>query len=273
MLPHRRAISRLNNYAYGSFTSQGPLVALGASLKARLTADDHGTARMTDDGSGLISSWTSNDGAALTVTAAGTARPTWSASAISSPTGNTYPGIIFDGVANCFVSTTLTNIPTGAAAGEIWILFSHTSTGVGNLCGYGANSSGQRRTLLITSSRTPQVTDGSVMTDDTHLTPGGVHVLGGFWSGTTQGGQFDGLPLTDGIEIIASLSTGTTRLRIGASLAVSPATFLTGIVCEVLITTLLTSLQRMQLEAYLLRKVGWHRYRLPNNHPFYNLAP
>ena len=103
------------------------------------SADDHGTARMTDDGAGLISSWTDRI-AGLAVTAVTAARPTYGATALAGR-----PALTFDGVANCLASTSLTNMPTGAQDGEIWALFSQAAaapadTGNRDLIRYGGTS-------------------------------------------------------------------------------------------------------------------------------------
>jgi hypothetical protein len=72
---------------------------------------------MTDDGSGVISAWVDKVGA-MSVTAATTARPTWTVGALTSPTGNAKSGLTFDGTANCMVSTDLSTLPTGTTAGS-----------------------------------------------------------------------------------------------------------------------------------------------------------
>lgn len=272
MLPQHRLPSSLNNYAYGSFTALGPLAALGSSLKAWLSADAHGTARMTDDGSGLISSHTSEDGSALTVTAATTARPTWLSNAISSPNGNSYSGLSFDGLANCFISTTLTNIPTGATSGEIHILATGVSGAATRVAvGYGAATAGQgRRLFKITNNqlRLDDVTT-SVLTDVSGVISSQPFVASGAWIGSTLSGRRNGkVCLPSSISLGTALNTNTTRLRVGANISATADSFWSGIIRHVFITTSLTQLQRMQLEAWMLWEIGWQRYCLPNYHPF-----
>jgi hypothetical protein len=259
----------LPNYAYGGFTPS----SLGALVRARLTVDDHGTANMTDDGAGLISQWKSTDGSALTITATTTLRPTYSATAHTPPNGVAVPGISFNG-ANAFVSTTLTNIPTGANAGELWLLFLTTSNLSQTMFGYGTQSASSRRSLQVLGSNgRSRVTDQTVSIDDSIslLGNGGVHVLGGRWQGTTMQSRLNGRLI--GSSTIATLATGATRLRLGADLSTSPASFATIIVFEALITDPLSDLQQQQLEAWLLRKVSWHHNRLPATHPFRYFAP
>jgi hypothetical protein len=264
----------LNNYAYGSFTNSGPVTALGSALKVWLTADDHGTARMTDDGAGLISSWTSKDGSALTVTATLTARPTWSASGITSPTGNNVAALTFDGVANCLVSTTLTNVPTGSTARHIFALVRQDDLATSSLAiikyGVGAATSCSLQ-KNGTTFPTLAVSDGTTTTATSRPEFYGVHACKSFWGSTTQQATFDGLPKVSGT--IAALSTGTTRLRVGAGIAASAANFYVGAIRHIFITTTLTALQEMQLEAWMLWDCGWQRLRLPTWHPFRDRRP
>ncbi len=275
--PVAEALIVPRTYAYGSFTSQGPVTALGASLKAWLDPDDHGTARMTDDGAGAISSHTSKDGSALTVTAATTARPTWSASAISGPPGS-FAGLTFDGVANCLVSTTLTNIPTGSTAGEIWVLVN--STQAPGTASYVVGCGGVPSTAISRNIRhsgaTPSrvvISDGpTLITDAAAGNPSfqGVHVVSGNWSGTTEAGSIDGVLLRPESATIASLTTSTTRIRIGSDNAATAANFFGGVVRHVFIVTTLTALQRQQLPAWSLWDVG---YRPPQSSPFRSRRP
>lgn len=274
----RPTLPLLNNYAYGSFTAAGPVTALGSALKAWLTADDHGTARMTDDGSGLISSWTSADGSALTVTAATTARPTWSASAISRPSGGSVSGLAFDGTANCMVSTTLTNIPTGSTAGEVWISGTQELTSAiatsRNIIAYGAFVSSQGRILIRSTNSTALIVqDQTVNLIDTRFDFFGPFIIGGMWAGTLQSGRKNGLPTNPETATISTLNTGTVRLRLGANDNTSAAGFHQGVIRHVLITTTLTALQRLRLEAWLAWDMGWQRYRLPSTHPFRDRRP
>jgi hypothetical protein len=265
----------LNNYAYGSFTNSGPVTALGSALKAWLTADDHGTARMTDDGSGLISSHTSKDGSALTVTATTTARPTWTSNAISKPDGGSVAGMTYDGVANTMTSTTLTNIPTGSTAGGIMVVGKQpaVAASVQNFAIYGGTAASTTRSTQTSATGFASLSDNTTVLTDSHLKFLGPFVLSGNWSGTTETGRIQGLIFNPETTTIATLATGTTRLRIGARNQVAADRFANVVIRHVFIYTTLTALQNLQLEGWAAWDMGWHRYILPSTHPFRDRRP
>jgi hypothetical protein len=242
---------------------------LDGALKGWWTADDHGTARMTDDGAGLISSWTDNTGA-MAVTAATTARPTWGATSF-----NGRPGLTFDGTANCFVSTTLTTLPTGATAGEIWAIFQTTSaSGISILCRYGGTTSATARSLEVNPIRARASDIATGLVDGVRaVNDGAPHVAGGAWAGTVESGRVDGSDFSPSASAtIATLNTTTIRLRIGAANATSASNFFNGILRHLLITTTLTPDQHLQLEGWGAWDVGAN-YQLPASHPFRNRRP
>lgn len=265
----------INNYAYGSFTRSGPVTALGSALKAWWDADDHGTARMTDDGAGLISSWTDKV-AALAYTGATTARPTWTSTALQSPMA-AKAGLTFDGVANVLSGAT-TGLPVGSTAGEIYVLVSQNDptshVTVNNAFGYGSitNSTGRVIARTISGVNRVYINDQLATLIDTQANFLGVHVVSGNWAGTTQAGRIDGVPFNPASGAIATLNTSTTNGRIG-SRPNSSTQFWLGVIRHIMVTTTLTALQRQQLEAWLLWDVGWHRYRLPSTHPFRDRRP
>lgn len=241
--------------------------ALGASvLSARWSAKDHGSL-MTDDGAGLISQWVDSAGA-MAVTATTTARPTWSATSFNSA----YPGVTFDGSANTMVSTTLTTLPTGSTAGEIWVLGNFTTSGsLGIMAGYGGTAGSTFRAIRKSTVDLSAVTDGTVTIAGASVT--GNHILMGDWSGTTETGYLDGTVLSGAPGTIASLNTSTTRLRIGASTATSAASFLLGVISEVIIITgQLSASDRQKLEGYLAWQGGLAGSLLPVTH-LYRWAP
>lgn len=247
---------------------------LGAALKAWMSADAHGTANMTDDGNGLISSWTSEDGSALTVTAATTARPTWTADAISNGRGKTYAGLSFNGTANVMLTTTLTNIPTGSTAGEAWVSLNQLNSAAtgGVPLRYGGTGANAARSLQKTTGLRALVGDATTNLTDTQFTFVGLHILGGAWSGTTETGRFDGRDFAPSSATISALNTGTTRLAIGATNAASPATFATIALRHLLITTTLTAVQRQKLEGWLAWDIR-AEYLLPLTHPYRTYPP
>jgi len=244
-----------------------PFTILGSSVAAWWCAQDY--VRMTDDGSGLISNW--NDRVtALSVTATTTARPTWGATSFN----GTFPGLTFDGVANCLLTSTLTALPTGANAGEIWALCTQVSAQTSTVAAYGAITAGQLRRVSASGTFHPFVTDGTTNNQDAgaNLLSSPAIVSGQFFS-TTENGWINGTAFTPNPTTIGSLNTGTTRLRIGASNSTSAASFFGGVISDVMVIsgTLSTS-QRQQLEGFF----AWNRglvASLPNGHPYQGAPP
>lgn len=214
-------------------------------LAAWWSADDHGTARMTDDGSGLISSW-SDRVTGLAVTGTTTARPTWTSTALNSAKA----GLTFDGTANTLATTTLTALPTGAVAGEIWAVLSQSKAGSvsGNFAAmrYGGTTDGTFRGLgrvngAGNTNRARVAVDGTTaanILDDGVQDFGGAagHVLRGQFSGTTLTGEMDGTTFsTSPASGVTTLATGTTRLRLGASTSGTAGNFWQGVLRHVII--------------------------------------
>lgn len=214
-------------------------------LSAWWSADDHGTARMTDDGSGLISSW-SDRVTGLAVTGTTTARPTWTSTALDSAKA----GLTFDGTANTLATTTLTALPTGAVDGEIWAVLSQSKAGSvsGNFAAvrYGGTTDGTFRGLgrvngAGNTNRARVAVDGTTaanILDDGVQDFGGAagHVLRGQFSGTTLTGEMDGTTFsTSPASGVTTLATGTTRLRLGASTSGTAGNFWQGVLRHVII--------------------------------------
>ena len=212
-------------------------------LSAWWSADDHGTARMTDDGAGLISNWVDRaQGLALTATT--TARPTWASTAFNGAKA----GLTFDGTANALVTTTLTGLPTGAVDGEIWVVCQSTRTSVDSAtyCAvrYGGTADGAFRGL----SRSRPSANGRAKVDvssvegantliDTAL-DADVALLSmrGKFSGTTLAQDVNGAAATPGSATgVTTLNTGTTRLRVGSGISGSAGNFWKGPIRHVLI--------------------------------------
>lgn len=240
-----------------------PYVLSRSVLKAWWSADDLAASS--------VSTWTDRIGGMAT-TAATTAIPTWNA---TSWTANSKPGVTFDGVANCMASTSLTTLPTAAVAGEVWLLATQATLGTtagGTIPVQYGGTGGSRRLSRQPVSNVNRVreSDGTATLTDTVTNYSGAHIIGGFWSGTTMGLRIDGADASPATMTITSLNTGTTRLRIGASNATTADSFFSGVVRHVIIPTLLTSTQRLQLEGYLAWD-GWSSAAsnpLPSTHPY-----
>lgn len=249
---------------------------LGAALKGWWKASDHGTARMTDDGAGLISSWT-DAVSGVAVTAALAERPTWSATSLNSA----YPGLTFNGAGsatNGMTNTSYAALPTGSTAGEIWLVGTQAFPGsngqTGVAVGYGGTSADRRRLIRVATSTVSRgrIDDGSTSLTDTAIVADGSIILGGNWSGTTEGGRINGNIMNPATATIVSLATLGTRLRIGAGNATTVASTWAGVISEVIVTTTLTVLQRQQLEGYWAWAFGLTSI-LPAGHPYKSARP
>jgi hypothetical protein len=228
---------------------------LGAALVAWWSADDHGTANMTDDGAGLISAWVDRIGG-LSVTAATTARPTWSATAFTGSDGTTKAGLIGDGVANTLATTTLTGLPGTSTAGEIWVVVQPNLAGVvaaATYVAYGAQGGGTNRQVRKgANSMAPSVSDGTTTTGNGGIgafATSGPHIIRGTWAGTTQTGTVNGVDFA-AAGTIGSLNTTMTRMRFFANAATAAATFSNCVIRHVFIPTTLTAAQANNLTAW-----------------------
>lgn len=234
---------------------------LGGSLKAWWSADDHGTASMTDDGGGLISAWVDRV-AGISMAAAAAERPTWSAAAL-----NGKPGLTFDGVANCFANTSFAALPTGANASEIWAVVDYTGGGSARaIFTYGGISAGQLRRLNSTGAGFYQVGDATTTLIDTAVAAAGIRVVGGIFTGANLEGRVAGRDFNPASTALVP-ATGTTRARIGASNNTAASLFWQGVIRHVLVTGALTGGERLKMEGYLAwdvasqsMLVGGHAY-------------
>jgi hypothetical protein len=244
---------------------------LGAALKAWWNADDHGTARMTDDGAGLISSWTDKVGS-MAIAGATTARPTWSATSFNT----SYAGLTFNGTANALSSTTLTTLPTGATAGELWALLTQLmpvgTAGIKHAVAYGINNPSAARILgrAVATLNRIIVSEAATTITDTLIDFSSPAIVGGAWSGTSMTARANGAATTPASAVIAALNTSTTRFVIGASSSLTA--FANVVVRHVFVTTTLTTLQRQQLEGWMAWDASLTGL-LPAGHPYKSARP
>lgn len=228
-------------------------------------------ALMIDDGSGLISSWADRC-TGLAITATTTARATWGATSFNS----SYPGMTFDGSANCYVTTALTSLPTGSSPGEIWVVSLGTNQGLGVAAyalNYGGTSAGTGRIVGKTNAGNARVSDGSTTnsSNTVQTTPG--HIWSGNWSGTVQNGFLDGTAFGTNPATISSLNTGTTRARVGASNSTSASLFYQGVISDIMVLLgVLSTADRQRMEGFF----AWNRGLvsvLPASHPYVGAPP
>lgn len=245
--------------------------SLGGALAAWWNADDLAAASVT--------AW-SDRVAAIMAIAAGSAIPAWANNSWApSGTGLAKAGVTFDGVANCLIATSFAALPTGSTAGEIWALVDQqrptATTGANVIAEYGTTAAAGARAIQRSTSASISravAQDGTSSTLDQARVFEGTHVLGAAWQGTALAGRLDGAPLSPGASTIASLNTINVRLRLGANVATSAGLFFQGVIRHVLVTTLLTAQQRLQLEAWLAWD-GGIAFRLPPTHPYRNGPP
>lgn len=247
-------------------------------LKAWWNADDHASSvLMTDDGAGLISSWTDRING-LAVTAATTARPTWASNSFNS----SYAGVTFDGAANVMTEAALSAlIPSAAVPGTLWAVAApvtpDTAVSLRNPISYGGNNTGSRRQIEHSASNfatanAPRASDsgGTLTITGTASSWISAAIVMGQYDATTVTGYLNGT--TFGTSGAGTLSTTATRLRIGAVALTAVAGFFNGPIRHVLITTALTTLQRQQLEGWLAWDSGLQSL-LPASHPFKSVPP
>ncbi|WP_425065134.1 hypothetical protein [Reyranella sp.] len=227
---------------------------LGDDLYAWWCGDDHGSSLMTDDGLGRISSWKDRKHR-INLTAATTARPTWSATGFNS----SKPAPVFDGAASCLRGTDLSLLPTGSTPCEIWALVEFTGA-LGTTSGripisYGGVSGATRRQVAFTNQTAASFTVGDGATNTANLVasaqPRSVlpKVIGALFTGTTIAGRNDGYP---GLSIAAaSLATTATRFAIGSNNLNTAGNFFPGVIRQVLITKILSIANRLRMEGWL----------------------
>lgn len=263
---------------FGAITGKrdpwSPYMIPRSVLKAWWNADDHGTSRMTDDGSGLISSCKDRIGE-LELTAATTARPTWSATGLENKAALT-----FDGVANCLVTTTLTSIPTGTTPGGMLFVGRSTASlsdaAARFVCQYGSTG-GARRAVRIFGDGSRRIcslsAEGSLIDDTAHTLANSGHVFGGQFGATSMEGYVDGDNTSPAAASYAAINTGTTRFRIGAGNAGTAANFYTGSLRHAFIWSgVLDTFQLNQLMAWCLWDIGLQSL-LPSTHIFSDKRP
>lgn len=250
-----------------------PFTIMGANVAAWWAAKDY-TIRMTDDGSGLISSWRDRV-TGLAITGTTTARPTYGASSFNT----SFPGLTFDGVANCLVTTTLTALPTGATAGAIMCICAPASSAVfGQAVSYGGVLGATVRAIRHNNGNDHASVFDGVTNAGSVLTALGPNIIYGDWSGTSENGYLNGVAFSGNPTTIGTLNTGTSRLRVGASTPTVAGNFFTGPISDVIVFSAVPStLQRQQLEGW----AAWNRWTpvggiqpiLLVGHPYYGAPP
>lgn len=242
-----------------------PLHLSRSVLKAWWAADD-----LPD---GTVASWADRiTGLAVTQGTSGQ-RPLKASTSFN----NAYPGVTFDGVDDNLTTTTLTAIPTGSTPGEVWAVgqAAIVPVALGFAISYGA-AAGQRRRLQINTAGSPpgQVgcSDGTVTIATTVLFTAPAFVSMNV-SGTVMNMWANGNPSVSNPAAIATVNTGTARLRIGAGDGAAAANFWQGPVRHViLLQGVLSTALRQKMEGWLAWDSGLQT-SLPATHPYQLFRP
>lgn len=234
-------------------TAPWTLDRLGAALLADWNADD-----LAD---GAVTTWT--DAASSLAPTQGTAdaRPVKAADSF-----NGRAGVTFDGTDDELTLSSVTTIPTGSTAGEIWALVSfNSSANVEQVISYGGTGSATNRQLRKGASNLINGSDGAATATGPSCV--GPHIVGLSFKGTALNGWMDGTAFSGNPTTIATLNTGTTRLRIGANVGTTAGQFLGGVIRRIIVTAELTTDQRQRVEGFLALE-GGIQTNLPVDHPY-----
>jgi hypothetical protein len=215
-------------------------------------ADDIGTANITSDISGLISSWLGRVNGTQLISS-GTAKPVIGVQAFDSTIyGPRKSGVAFDGIDDVLTGTVFPAIPIGAVESELWVVVdANGPTGVtAGIVAYGGTSAGNSR-QLTRSSGTPArvgVNNNATFVQDTLYTFNSRQIATGIFEATPlMTANLDNLATSINSTPAAALNTGSTRFRLGANMSGTPTNFLNGVIRHVFITNILTSAQRTAL--------------------------
>lgn len=241
-----------------ALTLAGPSSFLETDLLAWWDADPSNwgpNGGMTDDGGGLLSSWRDIVGG-FEVTAATTARPTFSLTSFGG-----VPGVTFDGTANTMTglgAALLAMLPKDGVASEIWVLAqNNAATGARMFASYGAgNTTGRGVGNSATTARAFTGFDngGTPATQNTDFGTFNTRAVlrAEFGSAQTMG-TLNGVA---GIPSNVIPATTVTRVRIGAGSGGAAANFGLGVVATIMITRALSSAKASALTSYLMARRG-----------------
>jgi hypothetical protein len=229
--------------------------------------DGRNMTNMTNDGSGVISSWTDNI-AGITPTAATTARPTWSADGLSTGVA----AVVGDGVANAMTTTSFAACPTGTNPSVILAVFSNTSDGADtrNVGGYGVSAT--PRSLRQLATGVPSVQSNTSLSNTVTNSMLGAHIMVGIYELALLSGRLDGSPFTPVPSVAQTLTTTATRLRLFSSLGTSTGAFGQGGLRHFMVLTTTTDNEILQLEGWAAWDSGLQA-NLPVTHPYRYVRP
>lgn len=183
-----------------------------------------------------------------------------------------YPGVMGDGSTKT-LSIAPSILPSGDTPCEVWIVTDQqapgtdTAAGVRRLISWGGVNVGDRRTLgraSVSNVNRANITVGTGSSEAgatlSTVDFSGPCVVRGIWTGTHIRVEVDGI--SSG-QTAAVPTTGTTRTRLGANTANTPAGPYLGVYRDIVVTELLTTEEVEQLAAYLARRKDQSRSVAP----------
>lgn len=228
------------------------VAALGSDL---VEAWDVSKSQRTDDGAGVISALVGLKSGYI-LSAATTARPTYSATSF-----NGAPGLTFNGTANVMTCTTaglLSAVPDGAEAGELWVLCSQAAlpadTSARYAFGYGGALNTGRivgRTVVTGVNRGRGGTgDGAALQirNETTVDLSTRHIFRGAVGATESTVYVDGVA-SAALSVVPS--TTASRVVLGANPVSTPGNFWEGVIAFVAITLPLSAGKAADLTLHL----------------------
>lgn len=220
--------------------------SLGASLLAWWDA----AYGVTVTGSG-VSSWVDRKSGYDMAQSTDSARPAYSVTGF-----NGVPGLTFDGTDDRLTLASQP-FPSGANPSEVFIVFQNDetsgSTTSRTLFGYGTSGSTGRSLGRITNNvfRTTVGNGSSNLSASSTVTISSRHLVHAVYGAAASTISVDA---ETPVSVSAVPATGTTRVRLGASLNDTPAAFWKGVVRDVIVTGPLTSGQRTAMQTFLLAR-------------------
>jgi hypothetical protein len=225
-------------------------LALGSSLLAWWDAE---RADLITQSGGLVSSWKDIVGAYNATQAVGSSQPAYSATSF-----NNRPGITFDGVDDDVSVASITTLPTGTNAGEIWVLTDQTALAANTTTRFAVAYSGgattdtrtiERAVVTGTNRAQGRVGNGSssVSSQNASVDFSGRHVIRHIISASATQIDADAIAGSGSAVTPATLCT---QLSIGRSSA-GLTNYWQGVHNSVLFTTSLSAGQATLLYAFL----------------------
>lgn len=250
----------------GNFT---PL-DLGSKLKAWWTADDYGTANMTVETGDRVITWVDRISAVtLSQTSLDTKRPTYYANYNADGIASVY----FDqaSVAQHLASASISALPNGTTAGNMYAAVNLDT--VGQIVSYGTNGGNTLRRLTSNGTNNPTASDGSVTAQAAGSDVFSEWTLvSGSFNTAAHAVKLNGSTVKTSVAA-PSMNTGTTVMRVGSSLATTPAGGFTGQLKHLFVTLgTLTTDEEQKLEGWMAWDLGVTD-KLPATHPYKSYRP